>query len=91
MANYLQRSNRPNAGYLVLGVAIRMAIGLGLHTPITSWRCSPLEREMRSRVWWCIVSLESGCSMTFGRPNGIGLADLSAVPIPINCHDEVSL
>jgi transcriptional regulatory protein GAL4 len=88
MANYLQRSNRPNAGYVCLGWAIRMATALGLHTPVTSWRCSPLEKEMRIRVWWAIVTLEAGCSVTFGRPHAIGSGLLSTVPLPINCEDE---
>nr|WVH01925.1 GAL4 yeast regulatory protein [Naematelia aurantialba] len=88
MANYLQRSNRPNAGYLCLGWATRMATALGLHAPITSWRCTPLEKEMRVRVWWAVVTLEAGCSVTFGRPHGIGGVGQSAVPMPINCNDE---
>ncbi|KAL1407735.1 lactose regulatory protein lac9 and GAL4-like protein [Vanrija albida] len=88
MANYLQRANRPNAGYLTLGLAIRMAVGLGLHTPLAGWHGSPLEKEMRSRVWWSIISLESGCSVTFGRPQGVGSVYLGAVPLPINCSDE---
>lgn len=91
MANYLQRSNRPNAGHLTMGLAIRMAVGLGLHTPLTSWRCSPLGQEMRSRVWWALVTMEAGCSVTFGRPPGVGRAQLRSVPLPINCDDQVSV
>jgi transcriptional regulatory protein GAL4 len=88
MANYLQRSNRPNAGYMVLGWAIRMSIALGLHTPVANRRCSPLEREMRVRVWWSIVTLEAGCSVTFGRPNAIGPVQLHSLPAPLNINDE---
>jgi transcriptional regulatory protein GAL4 len=88
MANYLQRNNRPNAGYICLGWAIRMATALGLHTPVTSWRCSPLEKEMRIRVWWAITTLEAGCSVTFGRPVAISSGLLSTVPLPLNIEDE---
>jgi len=28
LANYLQRNDKPNAGYLCLGAAVRMAIGI---------------------------------------------------------------
>lgn len=90
MANFLQLSNRPNAGHLTLGVAIRMAIGLGLHTPSTSWRCSPLDQEMRSRIWWSLVTMDAGCAVTFGRPPGVGRRLLMSVNLPINCLDEVS-
>lgn len=88
MANYLQRSNRPNAGYICLGIAIRMALALGLHMPTTSQRSTPLEKEMRTRVWWALVTLEAGCSVTFGRPHALGTAALKTVPLPINCDDE---
>jgi transcriptional regulatory protein GAL4 len=86
MANYLQRSNRPNAGYICLGIAIRMAFALGLHTPTTS--ASPLERETRTRVWWALVTLEAGCSVTFGRPHAFGAMALRNIRLPINCDDE---
>ncbi|WRT69365.1 uncharacterized protein IL334_006349 [Kwoniella shivajii] len=88
MANYLQRSNRSNAGYLCLGMAIRMATALGLHTPVTSRRCSALEKEIRVRVWWSIVTLEAGCAVTFGRPHAHSPLQLAAVPFPLNCDDE---
>jgi len=88
MAFYLQRSNRPNAGYMALGWAIRMALALGLHTPVTSWKCTALEREMRVRVWWGIITIEAGSSVTFGRPSAIGTNQLYSVPTPINTNDE---
>ncbi|KAL1408335.1 hypothetical protein Q8F55_005143 [Vanrija albida] len=88
MPNYLQRSGRPNAGYMCLGWALRMAMTLGLHTPVTSPRCTPFEREMRLRVWWAVVTMEAGCSVTFGRPHPAGAFQLDAAPLPINCDDE---
>ncbi|WVW84377.1 hypothetical protein I302_106411 [Kwoniella bestiolae CBS 10118] len=88
MANYLQRSNRPNAGYLCLGMAIRMATALGLHIPATSKRHTPLEKEIRVRAWWSIVTLEAGCAVTFGRPHAHGPLQLAGMPLPINCDDE---
>ena len=87
MANYLQRRNRPNAGYVCLGLAIRMALALGIHTAATSEKLSPLEREVRIRLWWGLVTLEAGCSSTFGRPPGITPA-MTTIPFPINCDDE---
>lgn len=88
MANYLQRSDRPNAGYMCLGWALRMAMALGLHEPGSSRHCSPFEKEMRTRVWWGLVILESGCSVTFGRPHPAGDSQLNASPLPINCSDD---
>lgn len=88
MANYLQRNNRPNAGYLCLGMAIRMATALGLHTPAAGKKCSVLEKEMRIRVWWSLVALEAGCAVTFGRPHSVGPFQLAAIPLPLNEDDE---
>ncbi|OXG77158.1 nuclear protein [Cryptococcus neoformans var. grubii Br795] len=88
MANYLQRNNRPNAGYLCLGMAIRMATALGLHTPAAGKKCSALEKEMRIRVWWSLVALEAGCAVTFGRPHSVGPFQLAAIPLPLNVDDE---
>lgn len=88
MANYLQRNNRPNAGYLCLGMAIRMATALGLHTPTAGKKCSALEKEMRIRVWWSLVALEAGCAVTFGRPHSVGPFQLAAIPLPVNVDDE---
>jgi transcriptional regulatory protein GAL4 len=65
-----------------------MALALGLHTPVTSWTCGALEREMRTRVWWGIITIEAGCSVTFGRPSGVGVPQLYSVPFPINTNDE---
>jgi transcriptional regulatory protein GAL4 len=88
MANYLQRTDKPNSGYVCLGLAIRAAITLGLHTKVAVSKMSPLAREMRSRVWWSLVTLEAGCSITFGRPRAIDASVLNSVPLPLNINDE---
>lgn len=91
MAIYLQRKNKPNAGYICLGLAIRMAMALGFH--VSSFdggeaKLTVLESEMRSRIWWTLVTLEAGMSMTFGRSHSIPMPSLFAVRLPINCDDE---
>jgi transcriptional regulatory protein GAL4 len=92
MALYLQKRNKPNAGYLCLGLAIRMAKALGMHTPIpktTRGGLTVLESEMRIRIWWGLVTLEAGQSMTYGRPHSISLPSLSAVALPTNTDDAL--
>jgi transcriptional regulatory protein GAL4 len=88
MGNYLQRSGRPNAGYIAGGWALRMAMALGLHTPLPAGSGTPLERETRLRVWWCLATTEAGCSVTFGRPHMAGAFQLDATPLVVNCPDE---
>ncbi|TKA65105.1 hypothetical protein B0A55_10040 [Friedmanniomyces simplex] len=47
MSNYLQKRNRPNSGYNYLGLALHMAMGLGLHKEFHNWRIAPLSMEIR--------------------------------------------
>nr|XP_019045948.1 hypothetical protein I302_06339 [Kwoniella bestiolae CBS 10118]OCF24878.1 hypothetical protein I302_06339 [Kwoniella bestiolae CBS 10118] len=98
MAIYLQQTNHPNAGYLCLGSAIRMAIALGLHMPPAPTRTRTssdastqslaFRKELRVRVWWSIVGLEIGCAITLGRPSAVAHAELASCVFPINCDDE---
>jgi transcriptional regulatory protein GAL4 len=87
MSNYLQRSGKSNAGYMCLGWASRMAMSLGLHLG-PGPDGSALDGEMRLRVWWCVVTLEAGCAVTFGRPHPAGAYQLEAAVLPVNCDDE---
>ncbi|RSH90415.1 hypothetical protein EHS25_001020 [Saitozyma podzolica] len=88
MAIYLQKSNMPNAGYVCLGLAIRMAIALGIHTSTTNDKLSCLDSEIRTRLWWSLVTLETGCSITFGRPPCLSLAVLNTSRLPRNSEDQ---
>jgi transcriptional regulatory protein GAL4 len=88
MANYLQRSNKPNAGYVCLGIAIRMAMAIGIHASAHEEELTPLETEIRSRLWWGLVTLEAGCCVTFGRPHSLGVNTLDITPMPLNIDEE---
>ncbi|GME37288.1 hypothetical protein GTA08_BOTSDO04204 [Neofusicoccum parvum] len=87
MSNYLQKMNKPNSGYNYLGLALHMAMGLGLHKEFRGWDISPLEMEVRRRVWWCLFVFSIGAHITFGRPlawpqNGV------EVSLPLNVDDR---
>lgn len=88
MSNYLQKRNKPNSGYNYLGIAVRMAMGIGLHKEFQGWKISPLKMEIRRRIWWCLSVFENGCTYTFSRPlmwpkEGVETA------LPMNIHDRV--
>jgi transcriptional regulatory protein GAL4 len=69
LSNYAQTRNKPNTGWNYLGLAVRMALSLGLHREFPDWKSgSPLQREMRRRIWWGLFIFDSGASATFGRP-----------------------
>ncbi|KAK3320463.1 fungal-specific transcription factor [Cercophora scortea] len=83
---FMQNLNRRDAAFLYMGMALRMAISLGLHQEVTS--TSPLDasaREHRRRVWWSIYSLDRILTVKSGNPitihdEDIGVHSPSALP-----------
>jgi transcriptional regulatory protein GAL4 len=86
MSNYLQKRNKPNSGYNYLGLALHMAMGLGLHKNFSNWNIPPLNLEVRRRVWWCLFVFYTGAAITFGRPV---VWPHHEVVLPLNIRDRV--
>jgi transcriptional regulatory protein GAL4 len=89
MSNYLQRKDMPNSGYNYLGLASRMAMGLGLHKEFPGWKIQPLKMETRRRVWWCLAIFDIGATITYGRPVSWPAGGID-VSLPLNIDDRVS-
>lgn len=87
MSNYLQKRNKPNSGYNYLGLALHMALGLGLHKEFHHWDISPLNMEIRRRVWWSMFVFNIGAAVTFGRPLAWPNKNVE-VHLPINVSDR---
>jgi transcriptional regulatory protein GAL4 len=87
MSNYLQKRNKPNSGYNYLGLALHMAMGLGLHKEFRDWDISPLNMELRRRVWWSIFVFNVGAAVTFGRPLAWPNKNVE-VHLPLNVSDR---
>ncbi|KAH6667955.1 fungal-specific transcription factor domain-containing protein [Halenospora varia] len=89
MGNYLQKRDRPNTGYNMIGIAFRMALGLGLHREIASVdaEVNSLNKEIRRRVWWILYMVDSGFSITMGRPTTASDAFID-VRLPQNVDDS---
>lgn len=88
LSNYVQKRNKPNTGWNYLGLAIRMALGLGLYREFPNWKSSPLKLEMRRRVWWVLYIFDAGAAVTFGRPINLPGPELVDVAMPMNIHNE---
>lgn len=87
MGQYLQSTKHPNRCWNVVGLAIRVAQGMGLHLESTSQnRPTVLEREMYRRAWHHCIVLDRIVSMTFGRPSMIPTN--TRVPLPLAIDDE---
>lgn len=89
ISNYQQKRDKPNSGYNYLGLAVRMATGLGLHKEFTSWKISPLQMEIRRRVWWSLCVFDVGATITFSRPT-VWPYEGVEVAFPLNVTDRVS-
>ncbi|KAI5856319.1 fungal-specific transcription factor domain-containing protein, partial [Tricharina praecox] len=82
---YLQKRDNPNTGYNCLGMAMRMALGLGLHRDVTESKGTTLGMEIRRRIWWTLYIFDVGASITFGRPTIP--SDKVFTKIPMNVND----
>lgn len=88
MANYLQKRNKPNSGYNYLGLARRMAMGIGLHKEWNHSNARFLNLEEKRRTWWCLFVFDSGATITFSRPMDFPTGGIE-VDLPLNVHDCV--
>ncbi|KAL4938252.1 hypothetical protein BDV06DRAFT_215256 [Aspergillus oleicola] len=87
ISNYLQKRNKPNSGYNYMGLARRVAMGIGLHKEFPTWDASLLTLEMRRRVWYCLYIFDIGAMITFSRP--LDFPNLGVdVLLPVNAHDS---
>jgi transcriptional regulatory protein GAL4 len=69
MGNYLQKRDRPNTGYNFIGIAYRVALGLGLHREVSPDRkMASFTLQQRRLLFWTLYCFESGFSITTGRP-----------------------
>ncbi|KAH6847611.1 fungal-specific transcription factor domain-containing protein [Chaetomium sp. MPI-CAGE-AT-0009] len=80
MALLLQSTPFPNRCWNSVGMACRVAQGLGLHTDSGKTARPPLETEIRRRTWHACVILDMIVSMTYGRPTMT--AHLPDLPLP---------
>ena len=84
LAPYMQNLNRKDAAFLYIGLAVRMAISLGLHKEVADPGMDVVEREHRRRVWWSVYSMDRIISVKSGNPISIHDEDIDvAMPSPI--------
>ncbi|PYH79255.1 hypothetical protein BO82DRAFT_289237 [Aspergillus uvarum CBS 121591] len=73
------------AGWTYIGMAVRMAYTLGLHTDSRPWvesgRLTAEDAEIRSVAWWGCYLIEKFYSLALGRPSACIDRDIHA-PLP---------
>ncbi|OQV05070.1 Fungal specific transcription factor domain-containing protein [Cladophialophora immunda] len=84
---HLQSNMQYQRVWTSIGTLYRVAQSLGLHMDPGSWRISPIEKEIRRRIWWGIYSLDRFTSLKCGRPPSINIESLP-VEAPAVVQDE---
>lgn len=88
MGQYLHGSLDLNTCWTVVGLAIRMAQGLGLHLDPSDFTTEIIEQEIRKRVWWGCFVMDRILSMKVGRPPTIHDDMNIKVGMPLIIDDE---
>ncbi|KAL1796425.1 hypothetical protein ACET3X_004965 [Alternaria dauci] len=60
-----------SSSWLLIGLAARMAITMGMHRDSSNLQFAPIERNVRRQVWWSIYIFEKILCGILGRPTGI--------------------
>jgi hypothetical protein len=91
LTQYFQSTNWPSKCWTSIGLACRLAQGLGLHIENVrpgQHELSPDEHEMRRRVWHGCVTLDIVVSMTLGRPAILLGSKARSLPRPLLSGEE---
>ncbi|KAL3450270.1 fungal-specific transcription factor domain-containing protein [Aspergillus insuetus] len=86
MSIYLRKRYRLNSSYNYLGLANRVAIGIGLYKEFQSSPSAPFFQETRRRLWWCLYSLNFEDAIAYSRPQDFPQSEIE-VEYPLNIHD----
>lgn len=86
MGNYLQKRDRPNTGYNLIGIACRIALGLGLHREPPN-AVDNMLHERRRQLFWTVYCFDSGFNITTGRPPSVNEAFIDT-RLPRNVDDN---
>lgn len=93
---YEHNAGERNAAWMILGLAARMAIALGMHREGANAGFDPIERNTRRIVWWTLYMFEQKISIILGRPQcvdpmevNVRLPDAAVLDggdYPSDCH-----
>ncbi|KAK9355159.1 fungal-specific transcription factor domain-containing protein [Lipomyces doorenjongii] len=86
MIMFLQSTARLSTCYSYIGIALRAALRLGLHRKV-AYSFSPIEAEVRKRVFWTIRKMDIHISAMLGLPRCIDENDIDQEQ-PLEIDDE---
>ncbi|KAF4463025.1 C6 transcription factor [Fusarium albosuccineum] len=65
---FLVSTSAHDTAYNVYGLAMRMAVNMGMHRAVGAEDLHPQVRELRNRLWWTLYTLERQLTFQLGRP-----------------------
>lgn len=83
----VRRQDDTRVVWTLSGLAIRIAVSMGLHRDGESFGISPFEVEMRRRLWWIIMTLDTRAAEDHGSDYSIIEASYDT-KLPLNINDE---
>ncbi|KFY40584.1 hypothetical protein V494_03435 [Pseudogymnoascus sp. VKM F-4513 (FW-928)] len=84
---FFQNLNRRDTAFLYIGLALRMAISMGLHQEVPDQNLDDGAREHRRRLWWSVYSMDRILCVKSGNPLTIADQDIGVLP-PSRLPDE---
>ncbi|KAF2149699.1 hypothetical protein K461DRAFT_231326 [Myriangium duriaei CBS 260.36] len=85
----LRQTCAPSALWILTGIAMRMAQRLGLHRDVYRVEFSVFETQLRRRLWWQVVILDSRATQLSGQSHlPDPLISNSNTRLPLNILDE---
>ena len=73
---------------MLIGIAVRIAIRLGLHGDGTKFKLSPFDTEQRRRMWWNLVALDKRIAETTGSAVTAMSTPRADCKRPLNLNDS---
>ncbi|KAL2130870.1 hypothetical protein VTI74DRAFT_5844 [Chaetomium olivicolor] len=83
----LQGRSSQHSAWIMNGIALRIAQKMGLHRDGENFGLSPFDSEMRRRLWWVIVMLDSKYAVFSGLSQPI-IVHRCTTKAPTNIDDE---
>ena len=87
MAIYLQSSTRMSTCFSYVGIALSAAVRMGLHRAVPDANSSPIDQEVRKRVFWTCWKMDTYVGAILGLPKGIAPEDIDQ-EMPVEVDDE---
>ncbi|KUJ14911.1 uncharacterized protein LY89DRAFT_649498 [Mollisia scopiformis] len=86
LAVFSLRANSGPGAWAYVGLAMRIAIDLGLHRQIAAMNKLGLDVEMRKRLFWSCYTMDRQVSIPLGRPFAIADQDID-VQLPLDVEE----